>query len=118
MFKNHSKMTFDLDINFKGIEIKSGSINLIFFLKINNRIANLINPICNFNVHVNFAETIIESLQIIGEIDTVFNHKHFTIALMEFQKKYEKNWVGHFTYQDKVDVFTFNAPKFSVKKVN
>ena len=90
MFKNHSKMTFDLDINFKGIEIKSGSINLIFFLKINNRIANLINPICNFNVHVNFAETIIESLQIIGEIDTVFNHKHFTIALMDFKKNMKK----------------------------
>ena len=44
MFINHSKMTFDLKINFKGIEIKSGSINLISFLKINSRIANLITP--------------------------------------------------------------------------
>ena len=90
MFINHSKMTFDLKINFKGIEIKSGSINLISFLKINSRTANLINPICNFNVHVNFAETIIEGLQIIGEIDTVFNHKHFTIALMDFKKNMKK----------------------------
>ena len=106
------KMSFDLNIDFNGIEIKSGAISIKTFLGLSTQIGNLIESLCIYKTHVNFAETILSGLTIFGEIDYVFNHKSFSNALIEFQKEFKTSWVGHFTYEDSKNKFIFHAPDF------
>tara|TARA_A100001015_G_C14792614_1_gene633677 strand:+ start:400 stop:759 length:360 start_codon:yes stop_codon:yes gene_type:complete len=111
-------MTFDLKIDIKEFELKSGTIDLKKLLNTNNSIARSIEPICSFSHYVNFAETIINGFQINGSIKNVFNHKRFTQSLKYFQEKHHSTWSGQFTYNDRLDSFVFHAPDFVALKNN
>ena len=105
-------MSFHLSISFENIEIKGVTIDLKNFLFLNDRILNEIESLCKYNSYVNFAETLINGMQIEGEIDTVFNHKRFIASLKKFQSIHKSNWEGFFTYEDTKDYFVFKAPDF------
>ena len=111
-------MTFDLNISFQEFQLKSGLIDLKTFLKLNKQIAESIKHICTYSHYVNFAETIIDGLQIYGRINSVFNHKRFIHSLKYLQAKNQTTWYGHFTYRDKIDSFIFYAPEFELLKNN
>ena len=106
-------MVFDLNIRFDGIEIKGNHIVLKDFLNVSNQIANAIEPFCSYNMHVNFAETILDGLKICGEMNSVFNHKSFSTSLVKLQEIKKTSWKGYYTYQDAKDQFIFNAPNFN-----
>ena len=105
-------MVFDLSIRFDGIEVKGNHIVLKDFLNVSNQIANAIEPFCSYNMHVNFAETILSGLKICGEINSVFNHKSFSSSLIKLQEKMKTSWRGYYTYEDAKDKFIFYAPNF------
>ena len=105
-------MVFDLSIRFDGIEVKGNHIILKDFLNVSNQIANAIEPFCSYNMHVNFAETIINGLKICGEINSVFNHKSFSFSLIKLQETMKTSWRGYYTYEDAKDKFIFHAPNF------
>ena len=105
-------MVFDLNIRFDGIEIKGNHIVLKDFLDVSNQIANAIEPFCSYNMHVNFAETILNGLKVCGEINSVFNHKSFSSSLIKLQETMKTSWRGYYTYEDAKDKFIFYAPKF------
>lgn len=109
-------MTFDLNINLKSFELKSGKIDIKNFLNLNNDIADSIKHLCSFSHYVNFAETIVEGMQICGKINHVFNHRRFAQSLKYLQEKNQTKWSGYFTYIDKIDSLTFHAPKFELLK--
>lgn len=110
--KTKHKMSFNLSISFKGTEIKGVTINLKKFLYLNNKISAEIKNLCQYESYVNFAETLLNGMQIKGQIQTVFNYKRFISSLKKFQLKYESTWEGNFTYNDSIDHFIFKAPKF------
>ncbi len=116
MDNKSDQMTFDLKINLKEFELKTGTINLKKFLNTNNSIARSIEPICSFSHYVNFAETLINGFQINGSINSVFNHKRFTQSLKYLQQKHQSTWSGQFTYNDRIDSFIFYAPDFELLK--
>ena len=105
-------MVFDLVIKFDGIEIKGSHLKVKDFLNVNNQIASSIDPLFSYNMHVNFADTILDGLKICGEINSVFNHKSFSNSLIELQETMKTRWRGYFTYRDKRDKFIFYAPSF------
>jgi len=108
----YMKMVFELRIEFDGIEIKGNHIVAKDFLNVSNQIANAIEPFCSYNMHVNFAETILNGLEICGQINSVFNHKSFSASLIKFQKTMKTSWKGYYTYEDAKDKFIFQAPNF------
>ena len=108
----YMKMVFDLRIKFDGIEIKGNHIRLKDLFNVNSQIASAIEPLCSYNVHVNFAETILNGLKICGEINSVFNHKSFSSSLIKLQKTMKTSWKGYYTYEDAKDKFIFYAPNF------
>ena len=112
MTKKKQTMLFHLNITFENIEVKEVSIDLKNFLFLNDRISNKIEGLCQYDSYVNFAETILNGMQIKGEIQTVFNHKRFITALKKFQLIHKSNWKGYFTYKDTKDYFIFRAPVF------
>ena len=114
MKEKSNLMTFDLNISFKEFELKSGIIDIKEYLNLNKHISKSITNICSFSHYVNFAETIVNGFQINGRIDTVFNHKRFIQSLKYLQEKNKSKWSGYFTYQDRVDSFTFYAPDFQL----
>ncbi len=118
MKEKSNLMTFDLNLNLKEFELKSGIIDIKNFLNLNKRIADSIGKICSFSHYVNFAETIIDGFQINGKLDSVFNHKRFIQSLKYLQEKNQSKWSGYFTYKDRVDSFTFYAPEFKLLKNN
>ena len=61
---------------------------------------------------MNFAETLLNGIQIEGKIETVFNHKRFIAGLKKFQLVHKSSWKGFFTYEDAKDNFIFKAPDF------
>ena len=111
-------MVFDLNIRFDGIEIKGNHIVLKDFLDVSNQIANAIEPFCSYNMHVNFAETILSGLKICGEINSVFNHKSFSSSLIKLQEKMKTSWRGYYTYEDAKDKFIFHAPNFHTTTIS
>ena len=113
----YMKMVFDLRIKFDGIEIKGNHIILKDLFNVNSQIASAIEPLCSYNVHVNFAETILNGLKICGEIDSVFNHKSFSFSLIKLQKTMKTSWKGYYTYEDAKDEFVFYAPNFHTKTI-
>ena len=112
MINKTHKMTFYLKISFDNIEVKGASINMKKFLYLNDKINNEIKNLCRYKSYVNFAETILNGLEIKGEIQTVFNHKRFISSLIEFQLIHKSYWKGYFLYKDSKDYFIFRAPKF------
>mgnify|MGYP006260201583 FL=1 len=82
------------------------------FLNVSNQIANAIEPFCSYNMHVNFAETILNGLKICGEINSVFNHKSFSNSLIKLQDTMKTSWKGYYTFKDNKDRFIFYAPSF------
>ena len=110
-------MVFDLSIRFDGIEVKGNHIVLKDFLNVSNQIANAIEPFCSYNIHVNFAETILNGLNVCGEINSVFNHKSFSSSLIKLQETMKTSWRGYYTYEDAKDKFIFYAPKFHTKTI-
>ena len=111
-------MVFDLSIRFDGIEVKGNHIVLKDFLNVSNQIANAIEPFCSYNMHVNFAETILSGLKICGEINSVFNHKSFSSSLIKLQEKMKTSWRGYYTYEDAKDKFIFHAPNFHTTTIS
>ena len=105
-------MSFHLSISFEDIEVKGIAINLKNFLYLNDKISAEIKNLCQYKSYVNFAETLLNGMQIEGKIETVFNHKRFIAALKKFQLVHESNWKGFFTYEDAKDNFIFKAPDF------
>ena len=105
-------MVFDLNIRFNGIEIKGNHIVLKDFLNVSNQIANALEPFCSYNMHVNFAETILNGIKICGEINSVFNHKSFSNSLIKLQDTMKTSWKGYYTFKDNKDRFIFYAPSF------
>ena len=105
-------MSFQLGITFEDVEVKGVQINLRNFLYLNANICKEIEKLCRYNSYVNFAETLLNGMQIEGKIETVFNHKRFIAALKKFQLVHESNWKGFFTYEDAKDNFIFKAPDF------
>ena len=105
-------MVFDLNIRFNGIEIKGNHIVLKDFLNVSNQIANAIEPFCSYNMHVNFAETILDGLSICGKMNSVINHKSFSSSLIKLQELVKTSWKGYYTYEDAKDKFIFHAPNF------
>ena len=105
-------MSLQLGITFEGVEVKGVQIELKDFLFLNARICKEIENLCQYNSYVNFAETLINGMQIEGKIETVFNHKRFIAALKKFQLVHESSWKGFFTYKDAKDNFIFKAPNF------
>ena len=105
-------MIFHLKISFENIEVKGSSINLKRFLYLNDKISSEIKNLCQYKSHVNFAETILNGLEIKGEIQAVFNHKRFISSLKKFQLNRKSSWKGYFSYKDNRDNFIFRAPKF------
>ncbi len=105
-------MSFHLSISFENIEMKGVTIDLKNFLFLNDRMFNEIESLCKYNSYVNFAETLINGMQIKGEIDTIFNHKRFIASLKKFQTIHKCSWEGFFTYKDTIDYFIFKAPNF------
>ena len=112
------RMVFDLRIKFDGIEIKGNHIIAKDFLNVSNQIANAIEPFCSYNMHVNFAETILNGLKICGEINSVFNHKSFSSSLIKLQKTMKTSWKGYYTYEDAKDKFVFHAPNFHTTTIS
>lgn len=110
-------MVFDLTIEFDGIEIKGNHIILKDFLNINSHIASSIEPFCSYNLHVNFAETILDGLKICGQMNSVFNHKSFSTSLVKLQESMKTSWKGYYTYQGAKDQFIFNAPNFNATTI-
>ena len=110
--KGDFNMVFDLVIEFDGIEIKSSHLKVKDFLNVNNQIASIIDPLFSYNMHINFAETILDGLKICGEINSVFNHKSFSNSLIELQETMKTSWEGYYTYKDNKDKFIFYAPSF------
>ena len=110
MSKNN--MSFQLKITFEDVEVKGVRINLKNFLFLNTRICKEIENLCEYNSYVNFAETLLNGMQIKGEIQNVFNHKKFIISLKKFQLIHKSSWKGYFTYKDTKDYFIFRAPAF------
>ena len=105
-------MSFQLGITFEDVEVKGIEIDLKNFLFLNARICKEIENLFRYNSYVNFAETLLNGIQIEGKIETVFNHKRFITALKKFQLVHESNWKGFFTYEDAKDNFIFKAPDF------
>ena len=105
-------MSFQLGITFEDAEVKAVRIDLKSFLFLNARICKEIEHLCQYNSYVNFAETLLNGIQIEGKIETVFNHKRFIAALKKFQSVHESSWKGFFTYEDAKDSFVFKAPDF------
>ena len=105
-------MSFQLGITFEDVELKGVHIDLKNFLFLNTRICKEIENLCQYNSYVNFAETLLNGMQIEGNIETVFNHKRFIEALKKFQLVHESRWKGFFTYKDAKDNFIFRAPNF------
>ena len=112
MTKRGKTMFFNLSISFENIEVKGVAINLKSFLYLNDKISTSIKNICEYESYVNFAETLLNGMQIKGTIQTVFNHKRFISSLKKFQTKHKSTWVGNFTYNDSKDHFIFRAPNF------
>ena len=112
MTEKAHNMSFYLRISFEYVEVKGVTINLKKFLYLNDKISKEINNICRYESYVNFAETLLNGIQIKGEIPTVFNHKKFINSLKKFQSNYNSLWNGYFTYRDERDHFNFYAPKF------
>ena len=112
MTKKRQTMLFHLNITFENIEVKEVSINLKNFLFLNDRISNKIEGLCQYDSYVNFAETLLNGMQIKGEIQTVFNRKRFITSLKKFQLVHKSNWKGYFTHRDNKDYFIFRAPVF------
>ena len=110
--KSDYNMVFDLVIKFDGIEIKGSHLKVKDFLNVNNQIASIIDPLFSYNMHINFAETILDGLKICGEINSVFNHKSFSNSLIELQETMKTSWKGYYTYKDNKDKFIFYAPSF------
>ena len=110
-------MSFHLSISFENIEIKGVTIDLKNFLFLNDRMVNEIQSLCQYNSYVNFAETLINGMQIEGEINTVFNHKRFIASLKMFQTIHKYSWEGFFTYKDTKDFLIFKAPIFKKELV-
>ena len=110
--KKKQNMLFHLNITFENIEVKGITINLKNFLFLNEKTSNIIEGLCQYDSYVNFAETLLNGMQIKGEIQTVFNHKKFIIALKKFQLIHKSSWKGYFTYKDTKDYFIFRAPAF------
>ena len=110
-------MSFHLKISFENIEIKGVKVDLKKFLFLNDKICKEIEHLCQYNSYVNFAETLLNGLQIEGKIETVFNHKRFIAALKKFQLVHESSWKGFFTYEDAKDNFVFKAPDFKKELV-
>ena len=110
--KSDYNMVFDLVIKFDGIEIKGSHLKVKDFLNVNNQIASIIDPLFSYNMHINFAETILDGLKICGEINSVFNHKSFSNSLIELQETMKTSWEGYYTYKDNKDKFIFYAPSF------
>ena len=106
------QMVFDLQISFDGFEIKSGHFDIQIFLGFNNKTAQLIDSICAFKVFVNFAETVIDGIEIKGNIETVFSHRLFVHELKTFQARINSKWEGYFTYKDSKNNYTLYAPTF------
>ena len=104
--------SFQLGITFEAVEVKGIKIDLKNFLFLNARICKEIDKLCRYNSYVNFAETLLNGLQIEGKIETVFNHKRFIAALKKFQLVHKSSWKGFFTYEDTKDNFIFKAPDF------
>ena len=111
VIKKHN-MSFHLSISFENIEVKGVAINLKKFLYLNKKIIAEIKNLCQYNSYVNFAETLLNGMQIKGKIQTVFNHKKFIISLKKFQLNHKSTWEGHFTYNDSYNHFIFKAPGF------
>ena len=105
-------MSFQLKISFENIEVKSAQVDLKKFLFLNNKICKEIETLCQYSSYVNFAETLLNGIEIEGNIETVFNHKRFIKALKKFQLIHKSNWEGFFTYEDTKDYFVFKAPDF------
>ena len=105
-------MSFQLKITFEDVEVKGVRIDLKNFLFLNTRICKEIENLCEYNSYVNFAETLLNGMQIEGKIETVFNHKRFITALKKFQLVHKSSWKGFFTYEDTKDNFIFKAPDF------
>ena len=105
-------MSFQLGITFEDVEIKGVRIDLKNFLFLNDRMCIEIENLCQYNSYVNFAETLLNGIQIEGKIETVFNHKRFIAALKKFQLVHQSSWKGFFTYEDTKDNFIFKAPGF------
>ena len=80
--------------------------------EIANKICKEIEKLCRYNSYVNYAETLLNGMQIEGKIETVFNHKRFIAALKKFQLVHKSSWKGFFTYEDAKDNFIFKAPDF------
>ena len=112
MTNQKHNMIFHLKISFENIEVKGSSINLKKFLYLNDKISNEIKHLCQYKSYVNFAETILNGLEIKGEIQAVFNHKRFISSLKKFQLQHKSSWKGYFSYKDSRDYFIFRAPKF------
>ena len=110
--KKKQTMLFHLNITFENIEVKGITINLKNFLFLNERISNIIEGLCQYDSYVNFAETLLNGMQIEGEIQTVFDYKKFIISLKKFQLIHKSSWKGYFTYKDTKDYFIFRAPAF------
>ena len=114
---SEQNMFFQLGITFESVEVKGVQIDLKNFLFLNARICNEIENLCQYNSYVNFAETLLNGMQIEGKIETVFNHKRFIAALKKFQLVHESSWKGFFTYEDAKDNFVFKAPDFEKELV-
>ena len=110
--KSDYNMVFDLVIKFDGIEIKGSHLKVKDFLNVNNQIASIIDPLFSYNMHINFAETILDGLKICGKINSVFNHKSFSNSLIELQETMKTSWEGYYTYKGNKDKFIFYAPSF------
>ena len=105
-------MSFQLGITFEDVEVKGIKIDLNNFLFLGSRMSKEIENLCRYNSYVNFAETLLNGMQIEGKIETVFNHKRFIAALKKFQLVHQSSWKGFFTYEDTKDNFIFKAPDF------
>ena len=106
------KIIFDLQISFDGFEIKGGHFDIQTFLGVNNQTAQLIDSICTFKAYVNFAETIIDGIEIKGNVVTAFNHWLLVHELKTFQARLNTKWKGYFTYRDSKNNYTLYAPNF------
>ena len=106
------QMSFDLKISFDGFEIKSGHFDIQSFLGFNNQTAQLIDSICTFKFYVNFAETIVDGIEIKGDIENAFNHRLFVHELKTFQAGLNSKWRGYFMYRDSKNNYTLHAPNF------
>ena len=114
----YMKMVFDLRIKFDGIEVKSSHLKVKDFLNVNSQIASSIDPLLSYNMHVNFAETILDGLSICGKMNSVINHKSFSSSLIKLQDLVKTSWKGYYTYEDAKDKFIFHAPNFHTTTIS